>query len=222
MIVLKEINKIFHQNQTEDFYALKNINLSINDGEFLVLNGISGSGKSTLLSIMGGIMKPTSGGVEVDGENIASLSDFHLSNYRNKTVGFVTQSFYLFDEFSVKDNIMVPLVIGNLDNDEVLNRLNYAMDVANISHKSDQIVKNLSGGEKQRCVIARALVNNPQIILCDEPTANLDSANSLKFIEIMQKLKDMKKTVFIATHDPLFHDLACVDRVLNIKEGSLE
>jgi len=217
MIQVKNLNKYFDKYQ-----ALKDINLNINDGECIILNGVSGSGKTTLLSIIGAIMKPTSGAVEISGENIVSFSDFHASNYRNTKVGFVTQSFHLFDELSVKENIFVPLVITNLSDDETNSHVEYAMQIANISHKANQKTKNLSGGEKQRCIIARALVNQPQIILCDEPTANLDFDNSLKFIEIITKLKEMKKTIIIATHDPIFNNLSCVDRNINIKEGSIE
>lgn len=222
MIIIKNLYKEFSQDTTQSFHALKDINLSINDGECLILNGVSGSGKSTLLSIIGAIMKPTSGSVEIDGQNIVSLSDFHTSNYRNTKIGFVTQSFHLFDELSVKDNISIPLIITDLSNDEMDEYIKHAMKIANISHKSNQKVKTLSGGEKQRCIIARALVNDPQIILCDEPTANLDYTNSIKFIDIIKKLKEMKKTLIIATHDPLFNNLACADKTLNIKEGSLE
>ncbi len=222
MIVVKKLDKKFTQDKAKSFHAIKDINLTIADGECIVLKGISGSGKSTLLSIIGGIMKPTSGVVEVDGENIVSLSDFHASNYRNTKIGFITQSFHLFDELSVEDNISIPLIVTKLSNDEADKNIAHAMETANISHKAKQKVKTLSGGEKQRCIIARALVNNPKIILCDEPTANLDHNNSIKLMEIIKRLKKMKKTIIIATHDPLFDKLTCVDRTLNIKEGSLE
>ncbi len=222
MIVIKELYKSFKTNEKESFYALKNINLTLKDGECLILKGISGSGKSTLLSIIGAIMKPTSGAVEVNKQNIVSLSDFHASEYRSKQIGFVTQSFHLFDELSIRDNLLVPLVITNLSSDEVEKRIDEAMSISNISHKANQKVSTLSGGEKQRCVIARALVNQPEIILCDEPTANLDYENSLIFIKIITKLKEMKKTVIIATHDPLFDKVACANRVLLLKDGSLE
>ncbi len=221
MINIKNLYKSFITGE-EKFHALKDINLNVKSAECLVLKGISGSGKSTLLSIIGAIMKPTSGAVEIEGENIVSLSDFHLSKYRNTKIGFVTQSFHLFDELSVKDNLIIPLVITNLSNEEVTKQIDEAMQIANISHKAKQKVVTLSGGEKQRCIIARALVNRPEIILCDEPTANLDRDNSLKFIKIITRLKEMKKTIIIATHDPLFDDLSCVDRVVYIEDGSLE
>jgi len=222
MISIKHLYKKFSKNSDDNFHAIQDININIDDGECVVLKGISGSGKSTLLSIIGAIMKPTSGAVEVKGENIVSFSDFHASEYRNKYLGFITQSFHLFDELSVEENISVPLIITKLSNKEMDNKIQHAMDIANISHKAKQKVKTLSGGEKQRCVIARALVNDPQILLCDEPTANLDYDNSIKFMEIICRLKKMNKTLIIATHDPLFDKLKCVDKILHIKEGSLE
>ena len=222
MIEIKNINKKFSADKIDSFHALKNINLSIKDGEFLILKGVSGSGKSTLLSIVAGIMKPTSGSVVVDGENIVSLSDYHTSIYRNSKVGFITQSFYLFDELSVEDNITIPLVITELSDKEVHSELHNVMEICNISHKAKQKALNLSGGEKQRTIIARALITKADIILCDEPTANLDYENSLKFIEIVSRLKKMGKTIIIATHDTIFNELSVVDRVINISDGSLE
>lgn len=222
MIKIQNINKKFSADKIDSFHALKNINLSIKDGEFLILKGVSGSGKSTLLSIVAGIMKPTSGSVIVDGENIVSLSDYHTSIYRNSKVGFITQSFYLFDELSVEDNITIPLVITELSDKEVHSELENVMEICNISHKAKQKALNLSGGEKQRAIIARALITKADIILCDEPTANLDYENSLKFIEIVSRLKKMGKTIIIATHDTIFNELSVVDRVINISDGSLE
>lgn len=222
MIVVKNICKSFTQGSNGTFHALKNINISIESGECVVFKGVSGSGKSTLLSIIGAIMKPSSGSVEIDGYNIVSLSDFHISHYRNKTIGFVTQSFHLFDGLSVKDNLLAPLVINDYTSKEIQEHISQAMEIANISHKQKSKVVTLSGGEKQRCMIARALVNNPSIILCDEPTANLDEKNSLMFIKIIKKLKSLNKTIIIATHDPLFDRDDVVDIVININEGTLE
>ena len=222
MIILKDVNKIFTQKKSDDFYALKNINLTINDGECIVFNGVSGSGKSTLLSIIGAIMKPTSGAVKVNGKNIVSLSDYHISHYRNVTIGFVTQSFHLFDELSVKENLLTPLVINDMSTSDIDRYTEKAMQQANILHKANQKVYSLSGGEKQRCMIARALVNNPSIILCDEPTANLDKENTLIFINIMEKLKELGKTIVIATHDPLFDQLNFINKTIKIKDGVIE
>ena len=222
MIKIKSLNKQFGSDKDDAFHALKNINLEIKCGEVVVINGISGSGKSTLLSIIGAIMKPTSGAVEVDGNNIVSFSDFHASAYRQHRVGFITQTFHLFDAFSVKENLFAALSLTDLSTKEIQIRVQNATETANISHKLNKVVSTLSGGEKQRSIIARALVNEPKIILCDEPTANLDRENSLNFIEIVKKLKEMNKIVIIATHDPLFNELDFVDRVVYMKDGELE
>jgi len=217
MIKIQNLNKSFKK-----VVVLQDINLEIKDGEVIVLSGVSGSGKSTLLSILGAILKPTSGLIEVNGENIASLSDYHLSEYRSKSVGFVTQAFHLFDMLNVAQNITPALLVTQLSQSEIQERIISVMKLASIEHKKDEVVSNLSGGEKQRCMIARALVNNPQILLCDEPTANLDKANSLKFIEIIKQLKESGKTIIIATHDPLISELELVDRVIKIDEGKIE
>jgi len=222
MIVLKDVNRVFKQNSSISFEALKGINLELQEGQSLLLKGVSGSGKSTLLSIIGAILKPSSGSVVVDGLEISSLSDYHLSKYRNKTIGFITQSFHLFEELSVRDNLLPPLIVNNYSLKEIETFTEEAMHLSNISHKAHQRVSTLSGGEKQRCMIARSIVNSPQVVLCDEPTANLDRENSLQFIEILKKLKKMGKTVIVATHDPIFEELQVMDSVLNIEEGSIE
>ena len=222
MIKIKSLNKQFGSDKDDTFHALKNINLEIKGGEVVVINGISGSGKSTLLSIIGAIMKPSSGAVEVDGNNIVSFSDFHASAYRQNRVGFITQSFHLFDAFTIKENLFSALCLSDLSAKEIEERVQNTTQIANISHKLNRVVSTLSGGEKQRSIIARALINEPQIILCDEPTANLDRENSLNFVEIVKKLKAMNKIVVIATHDPLFNELDFVDRIVYMKDGEIE
>ncbi len=221
MIEIKNISKIFRENK-HTFHALKDINLTIDRGECIVIKGVSGSGKSTLLNIIASIMKPTSGEVSVDGENIASLSDIHSSNYRKERVGYITQNFHLFDELSVEENLLAPLVIRNLTTKEIKEHIESALQTANISHKRNQKVSTLSGGEKQRTIIARAIVNNPDIIICDEPTANLDKENSLVFIETLIELKNRGKTLIISTHDQLFEKLEFIDRTILMQDGQLE
>ncbi len=196
--------------------------MTIDDGEFVVIKGISGSGKSTLLSIMAGFMKPTSGLIEIDGLNIAKLSDYHASEFRHSKVGFVTQSFNLLERLSVRDNIVIPLIIDDLPMEQIEQKILLAMQRANIVHKAKEKVSSLSGGERQRCVIARAIVNEPDIVICDEPTANLDEENALGFIKIMQELSSLGKTVIIATHDPFFDQLDIVNKRFYIKEGLLD
>jgi len=198
MIEIQNLYKYF-----DDFCALEDINITINDGECLVIEGESGSGKTTLLSIIGALMKPTSGKVTVDGQNIVSLPDFHISAYRNRVVGFVSQSFYLFENMSVEENISIPLTQSNISQKDSNNAVVKAMKDTNISHKAKTKVVKLSRGERQRVVMARALVNNAKIIICDEPTASLDKQNSLILIDLLIKLQKQNKTIIIATHDPL-------------------
>jgi putative ABC transport system ATP-binding protein len=220
MIEITNLYKSF-KLPTETFHALQNINLTISRGEVVLIRGESGSGKSTLLSIIAAIMKPTSGEVRFKNENIVSLSDIHLSEYRKREVGFITQSFYLFDELTVEDNLLPPLIIRNITKEEINRLLHVAMKDANIEHKKKQKVNTLSGGERQRCIIARAIINNPEIIICDEPTANLDIENTLAFIEILKKLKENGKTIIISTHEQIFNQLNFIDKILTLKSGTL-
>ncbi len=221
MISLKDINVTFNQNRPNEFKALKNINLHIKKDKLIILKGVSGSGKSTLLSLISALIKPTSGEIKVDGKLLAKLPDFHASKFRIEHIGFIFQSFNLFENLSVKENVALPLIPLKLSQKEIDEKVIHALKLANIEHKIHQNIKDLSGGEKQRTAIARALVNTPKIILCDEPTANLDRENSLAFIHVLKELKSLNKTIVIATHDPLFEELDFVDEVINIKNGEL-
>ncbi len=222
MIRIKNVTKSYDENKNNTTYALKNISLSVSKGECVVLKGVSGSGKSTLLSIIGAILKPTSGAVEINGTNIVTLSDYHLSNYRANSIGFITQAFNLFDLLTVEQNLLSALLTQKISETKMNKRISSALKLANISHKATQKVYTLSGGEKQRCIIARAIVNEPDIVLCDEPTANLDKKNALIFVQIIKKLKELNKTIIIATHDRIFDELDFVDKSFNISDGKIE
>ena len=219
MIKIKNLNKLFYENSKKEFYALKDINLEIPTSSFIVLKGVSGSGKSTLLSLIATMDKPTSGEIIIDNESVAKLPDLHSSNFRAKKIGFIFQSYNLFNELSVKDNISIPLIPLGYSQKQIDEKVLKSLEIANISHKKEELVLNLSGGEKQRCAIARALVNDSNIILCDEPTANLDYDNSIRFIETLKELKKLNKTIIVATHDPIFDNLNFVDKIINIKNG---
>ncbi|MFC2587097.1 MAG: ABC transporter ATP-binding protein [Campylobacter sp.] len=221
MIKISNLYKTFNEGKPNEFCALKNVNLGIGAGETLILKGVSGSGKSTLLSIIGALSKPSSGEVLVGGRNISKLPDAAASDFRHSQIGFIFQAFNLLEALSVKQNIIAPLTLLNLSGRELDARAQNAMELANIAHKKDQIASKLSGGEKQRCAIARALVTDAPIILADEPTANLDRQNSLAFIEILRRFKELKKTVIVATHDVLFDELSFVDRYENIAGGEI-
>ena len=220
MIVIKNLNKHFESGD-DLFPVLKDINLKIKSGECIVLRGVSGSGKTTLLSIIAGLDRPSSGKVLVEGESISKLPDLHISHFRAKKIGMIFQHFNLFDHLSAFENVMIPLIPAGLDMDEVNYRVQTSLELANISHKAQSQAGRLSGGEKQRVAIARALAADPAIILCDEPTANLDRDNSLKFIDILSQLHEMGKTIVVATHDPLFDSLPFTSRVVPMEDGSL-
>ena len=223
IIKLENLNKIFNKNKQNQFCALENINLDILKNEVIILKGVSGSGKSTLLSIIASFMKPTDGLIEVNGESIAKLPDKHISYFRLNNIGFVSQSFNLFEQLTVEQNIIASLIPQEYTKDICDTKIDAVLKLINISHKKGQVVSNLSGGEKQRVAIARALVNEPDIILCDEPTAALDYDNSLIFIDIVKQLKKLGKTVIIATHDTIFDNLGSdiKYRIINIKNGKI-
>lgn len=221
MIKVNKLNKVFNQNTKKEFHALKNINIQIETSSCVILKGVSGSGKSTLLSILGTLSKPSSGDIIVNDDSIAKLPDLHASSYRAKNLGFIFQSYNLFNELDVAQNVSIPLIPLGFTQKQIDEKVMIALSLANIEHKKNETVSNLSGGEKQRTAIARALVNNPDIILCDEPTANLDTDNSLKFIAAMKRLKALNKTIIIATHDPIFDNLDFVDAIINIKNGEI-
>ena len=220
-IEVKNLCKIYNQNKPNEFCALKNINLSVKSGELVILKGVSGSGKSTLLGILGALSKPSSGEALINGRNVSKLPDIMSSHFRHSEVGFIFQSFNLLEGLSVYQNVLAPLSLTGLKKAELNSQIERVLNLANIAHKKDQIVSKLSGGEKQRCAIARALAMDPGIILADEPTANLDKQNSLIFIEMLQKFKELKKTVVVATHDILFDELGFVDGYIKMQNGEI-
>ncbi len=221
MIRISHLNKIYYPATDKAVQVLKDINLHIHKGQLVILKGVSGSGKSTLLSIISAMDKPSSGEVIVDSKAISKLPDIHASHFRANSIGFIFQHFNLLEALSVRENIALPLIPLGLSRKAIKLKVQQSMEHANIVHKADQIVQELSGGEKQRCAIARALVNDPNIILCDEPTANLDRANSLHFIELIKMLQTTGKTIIIATHDPIFEEVGFHDSILHMTDGEL-
>ena len=221
MIKIKNITKKYTLNKHNTVTALNDINLEFKEGELIVLKGASGSGKSTLLSLIAALSKPTSGEIVVDSKQISKLPDNFSSIYRRDNIGFIFQKYNLIPTLSVEENIILPLVPLNPHAESLSKKLEMVMEMFHISHKKDVIVKNLSGGEQQRVAIARANVNNPKIIIADEPTANLDEKLSLHFIEILRELKALGKTILIATHDPLFFGLDFVDKEIEMHNGNL-
>lgn len=221
MIELKNVTKSYEINKNNIITALNNVSMKIDEGELVVIKGASGSGKSSVLSLIAALSKPTTGEVIVDAKQISKLPDNFASEYRRDNIGFVFQKYNLITTLSVKENILLPLVPLNPDALDADAKLHRVMEMFKISHKKDAIIKNLSGGEQQRVAIARANVNNPKIIIADEPTANLDEKLSLHFIEMLKELKKLNKTIVIATHDPLFFGLDIVDREIEMHNGAI-
>ena len=217
MIRLENVSKIYDGN----IRALEHINLSFEEGELVILKGVSGSGKSTILSLIAGLSKPTKGEVIVDGKKISKLPDHFAASYRRDNIGIVFQKYNLIAALTAEENVLLPLFPLNLPREEMQKKSRKALAMFSIEHKAKLVVRNLSGGEQQRVAIARANVNEPKIILADEPTANLDEKLSREFIEILRELKFQKRTIVVATHDPLFFELDFVDRVVNIEHGHL-
>ena len=220
MVEIEDLNK-YYEIDGKKQYVLDGINLSVQKGECVILKGVSGSGKTTLLSIIAGLDKPSDGKVLVEGEPISKLPDMHLSAFRAQKIGIVFQNFNLLDGVSLLDNAMVPLIASKVALKEAKQKAMAALKLANIEHKASKIPSELSGGEKQRGAIARALVANPNLILCDEPTANLDRANSLGFIQTLKELHKMGKTIIVATHDSLFEELDFEHKVIEISQGAI-
>jgi len=221
MVILENVTKVYNEGTPQAFEALRAVSMHIKEGETVILSGVSGSGKSTLLSLVAALDKPSAGKIIVEGELVSKLPDLHASAYRARTIGVVFQHFNLLEGLSVAENIMAPLINRGISMSDIEANVLQSATHAAIAHKLSQNVSALSGGEKQRCAIARALVHDPKLILCDEPTANLDKANSLKFIDILRRLRNMGKTVVVATHDPLFEGLDFVDKVLHMEDGTV-
>lgn len=217
MIKVENLYKYYPMGK-EKYPALKNINLSINKGEFVAIIGPSGSGKSTLLNIIGGLDKPSEGKVYVDGQDIFKLNDARISKYRNEKIGFVFQFFYLEPTYTVLENVMLPLIFSKSNSREL--KAKEAIEKVGLTHKIGNKGNELSGGERQRVAIARAIVNNPSILLCDEPTGNLDSKTGISIMNLLKTLNKEGKTIVLVTHNLEY--LSFVDRVIKIKDGELE
>lgn len=221
MIEIKNIAKKFNEAQANEVIALKEINLSIQQGELTILKGASGSGKSTLLSLIAALSKPTFGEVIVDGQRISKLPDNFSALFRREHIGFIFQKFNLIPTLDAYENIITPLLPSELNREEIDQRACDVMEKFSISHKKNIKVLNLSGGEQQRVAICRALINSPKIILADEPTANLDAFLTESFLDFVQQMRDDNKTIIVATHDPVFFNLDFSDREINMKNGQI-
>jgi putative ABC transport system ATP-binding protein len=219
MIELVNVSKYYNYRTPKEVCAICEANLKIDKGEFVLLMGPSGSGKSTLLSLIAGLTHPTFGRVVVEGVEISKLKEHFLADFRRRHIGFIFQRFNLFEDLRAIDNVLMPLVVERDGWSEIEKRAKELLIRFGLEEKIDTPVGKLSGGEQQRVAIARALVNDPAIILADEPTANLDAKLSTDFMRQLKKLKEEGKTLVVATHDPRFEKLSCVDRIIEVKEA---
>ena len=217
LIKLENIQKVY-SSELVDTHALQGVDIEINAGDFLSVCGSSGCGKSTLLTILGLLDSPSSGNYYIEGKNVSDLSAKEAASIRNSKIGFVFQSFNLIDELSVYENVALPLRYRekSLKDDEIHSRVMACIEKVELSHRAEHKPNQLSGGQQQRVSIARALVNDPAILLVDEPTGNLDSENGEIIMKRLMELNDEGTTLFMVTHEPRFagmakHQLKLVD-----------
>jgi putative ABC transport system ATP-binding protein len=201
----------------EEVEVLKDVNLNVADGEFVAVCGPSGSGKTTLLNIISGIDRPTSGQILVLGQDLAVQDEDFLAEFRCSNVGFVFQSYNLVSTLTVAENVAFPMEWTRKPEAEIEKRVAELLETVGLQHRANHFPAQLSGGEQQRVAFARALANDPGLILADEPTGNLDAKNGQKITQVLQMLKASGKTVIVATHDPELMQLA--DRTVFLEDG---
>lgn len=218
MIRFENVVKVYGDKDSS-LIALNNISLNIPKGKFVSIIGKSGSGKTTLLNLIGGLDKATSGKISVGENNLADFSNDQLSEYRNKNIGFVFQSFYLESSFTVLENVEIPLVIAGVDKKTRREKAVELITRLDLMDKLNKKASTLSGGQKQRVSIARALINSPDIILADEPTGNLDSKNGAEVMKILHQINLEGKTVILITHN--LEDAMKADYIIEIHDGQI-
>lgn len=199
--------------------ALKDLNLEVAEGEFVTIHGPSGAGKTTLLNIIGGLDKPTAGELVVFGQNLLACDEDFLATFRCAYIGFVFQSYNLISTLTAIENIAFPIEIAGWEGKRVSERPKKLLEIVGLSHRANHFPSQLSGGEQQRVAFARALANDPPLLLVDEPTGNLDLETSLEIVHILERLKTEKKTIIIATHDEGIMQLA--NRTLQLRNGRI-
>ena len=216
----KDLVKIYG-GKSNSTRALDGMNITVQKGEFVGVMGPSGSGKTTLLNLLGGLDKPTSGQVRINSELIHKMDKNKLAKFRRKNIGFIFQDFNLLDSLTIKENIMLPLILDDrLSPNKMETRAESIMGYLGIKDIADKYPYNVSGGQQQRSVAARALINNPAVVLADEPTGNLDSKSSRKVMENLQQLNiNQDSTILTVTHDPLA--ASYTERIIFIKDGSV-
>ncbi|MDP6845728.1 MAG: ABC transporter ATP-binding protein [Candidatus Nanoarchaeia archaeon] len=221
VIQLENVSKIYGRGRAA-IHANKNINLTINKNEFVVIIGPSGSGKSTLLNLIGSLDYPSKGAIKLDGQNIAHLDESELAQIRGRKIGFVFQSFHLIQSMTALENVMLPLTFQNMSAGEKQKRAINILTKVGLKSRMTHLPGELSGGENQRVAIARALANNPEVIIADEPTGNLDQSTGKKIMDLLLNIyKKEGKTVIIVTHDRDLVNITKSEKVYKIVDGEL-
>ena len=218
ILKLTDICKDYQQGH-EPVRVLKNINLTVEKGDYLAIMGPSGSGKTTLMNIIGCLDVPTSGVYELDGKDLKDLKDDDLAEIRNKHIGFVFQSFYLMPKLDARDNVALPLLYADVPLKERRQRAEEALKAVGLGERMDFLPNQLSGGQCQRVAIARAMVTKPDLLLADEPTGALDTKSGNQIMEIFRQLSDEGMTIIMITHEPAI--AACADKTYHILDGEL-
>lgn len=218
MIELRKASKRYQQG-TREVYALRDVSLTIKNGEFLSIMGPSGSGKSTLLNLMGGLDQPTSGEIFFDGKSLHGMSDNELTLIRRRKIGFIFQFFNLLPLLTATENVGLPLLVDGLPFSEVKPRAEALLQKVGLGERTENRPEELSGGEMQRVAIARALITNPAVILADEPTGNLDSHAGEEILFLLKSLNDQNQTIILVTHDP--RAAAYGSRIITLKDGKV-
>jgi putative ABC transport system ATP-binding protein len=221
MIELINVRKVFNQGKPNEFVAVNDISLDFDSHRVVALRGPSGSGKTTLLSMIGCMARPTSGRIKLMEREMTSLPERFLTEIRQRTFGFIFQQFNLIKGITVLENVMLPAYPSGESHSSLRRKAMDLLALFDLSRKASSKPEWLSGGEAQRTAIARALINDPSIIIADEPTGNLDSGLSRQFMEIVKRLRDDRKTVLIASHDPIVYESDIVERVIHVRDGKI-
>ena len=222
MIELMNVRKVFNAGRPNQFVAVDGVTLSIDPGRITALKGPSGSGKTTLLSLIGCMARPTAGRIVVMNREVTSLPERFLTEVRRKTFGFVFQQFNLIKGITVLENVMLPAYPSGERHTTLRKRALALLDLLDLCQKASARVEWLSGGEVQRTAIARALINDPSVIIADEPTGNLDSKLSQEFMEILRRLRENDKTILVSSHDPIVFNSNVVERVICLRDGRID
>lgn len=218
MIETKKLGKWF-KDASGELWAVKDMDLHIENGAFVSIVGRSGSGKSTLLKMLGGLLLPSEGSVYIDGNSLYEKNEKELAEYRCNKIGFIFQDFVLEEMYTVYQNIEIVLMISKVPEKKRRMMIENALESVGMLHKKDSLVKVLSGGEKQRVCIARAIVNEPEILFADEPCGNLDFENGQAVMKLLRAQSDIGKTVILITHN--IEDAKMTDRIITLKDGSV-